>query len=195
MSPNDADLIEYINALAMPDDRRKTAYSFPKDNSLSVVMLIKFGTDGVILGSDLENTTSLQSGWKGVVSNYYSNNKPSLIKIPHHGSSNAHNDDLWDRILVYKPFSVLTVFNNSNLPRDEDIQRISSLSQSLYVVGHRASKEKSIKTFERKVKSHLRSAKVIDVSPKIGISRFRRKINEDNWHIDTFGSVSILKSC
>jgi hypothetical protein len=137
LSPNDNDLFEYINALVMPDETRKTSYSFPESNHLSIVMLIKFGTDGVLLGSDLENTNNGNSGWKGLVANYYYvKNRPSLFKIPHHGSSGSHNDDLWSNILINKPLSVLTVFNKGDkLPKEDDIKRIKALAQSLLIVG------------------------------------------------------------
>jgi len=189
LSPNDVDLIEYIDALIVPDEKRKTSYSFPEDNRLSIVMLVKFGTDGVLLGSDLEDTIKCNSGWKGLVSNYYYiNNKPSLIKIPHHGSSGAHNNDLWNNILIDNPLSVLTVFNKGKkLPQDEDINRIKSLSKSLFVVGRHTIKDKNLM---RKAKSHLPNINISAVPTSIGLSRFRRIIGENEWHVELYGSAT-----
>jgi len=128
LSPNDVDLYEYIAAIMLPDERRKTSYSFPESNNLSIVMLVKFGTDGILLGSDLENAANINSGWKKLVSSYRYNNRPSLVKIPHHGSSDAHNDDLWENILCDKPLSVVTVFNKSvPLPKNSDIDRLRNI--------------------------------------------------------------------
>jgi hypothetical protein len=188
LSPNDSDLIEYIDAIMMPDEQRKTSYSFPESNSLSIVMLIKFGSDGILLGGDLENTRNSNSGWKGLVSNYYhTDNKPSLIKIPHHGSSGAHNDDLWNSILNDKPLSVLTVFNKSvKLPKDDDINRIKALSQSLFIVGKRAAKNRVL---EKKAKAHLPNVKITSIPTKIGLSRFRRAIDKNEWDVEIFGSA------
>jgi len=191
LSPNDSDLIEYINAIRMPDEQRKTSYSFPEDNSLSIVMLIKFRTDGVLLGSDFENVIDSNSGWKRLISEYYhTRNKPSLIKIPHHGSSNAHNDDLWKDILSDKPLSVLTVFNKSTkLPKDSDVDRIKNLSQSLFIVGDLKALKTTDKDLVKRVK-HFPNIKIAPVSTKIGLSRFRRSVDKLEWNIEMFGSVS-----
>ena len=153
-------------------------------------MLIKFGTDGVLLGSDLENLTSINSGWKRLVSDYYHTyNKPSLIKIPHHGSFNAHNDDLWKNILREKPLSVLTVFNKSTkLPKDSDVDRIKNLSQSLFIVGERNMRKIDDKDFEKQVKK-FPNVKIASVPTKIGLARFRRSIDECEWNIEMFGSA------
>jgi hypothetical protein len=189
LSPNDADLFEYINSIDLPDEQRKTIYSFPESNILSIVMLIKFGNDGVLLGSDLETTTDVNSGWKGLVNSYYhSENKPSLIKIPHHGSINAHYDDLWTMVLKDKPLSVLTVFNKGRkLPAEGDIDRIKNLSRRLFIVGDQTKRSKEI---ERKAKKIMKDVTIVAIPNRIGLTRFRRSANALEWRVEKFGAVS-----
>jgi len=188
LSPNDVDLYEYIAAIMLPDERRKTSYSFPESNNLSIVMLVKFGTDGILLGSDLENAANINSGWKKLVSSYRYNNRLSLVKIPHHGSSDAHNDDLWENILCDKPLSVVTVFNKSvPLPKNSDIDRLRALSQALFVVGEKTKKDRKLENHAKKV---LHDVKIKSIPTKIGLSRFRRSIGDDEWTVETFGAVT-----
>jgi GTP-binding protein EngB required for normal cell division len=92
------------------------------------------------------------------------------------------------KILSDKPLSVVTVFNKScKLPKDDDKDRLNALSRLLFIVGDHAIKKD--RAFEKKAKQHLPNVKITSVPTKIGLSRFRRTIDKNEWHVETFGSV------
>ena len=85
------------------------------------------------------------------------------------------------------PYSVLTVFNKSGkLPKDDDVNRIKALSRSLFIVGERTIRSKD---FEKQVRKGLPNSRIASVATKIGLSRFRRTIGNDEWSIEMFGST------
>lgn len=188
LSPQDEDLIRFINKIIISEDKI-TSCEYLEDNLLSIVLLVKFSKDGFLLGSDLENTSTDNQGWNAVVNNYsHTDVKPSVFKIPHHGSENAHNDSIWEKILDQSPLSILTVYNKGfKLPKDSDILRIVKLSKSLFVVGNKSKKDKEM---EHKVRKRMPNAKVEIIPQNIGFVRYRKKINDDiPGTIETFGAV------
>ncbi|MDE2492674.1 MAG: MBL fold metallo-hydrolase [Alphaproteobacteria bacterium] len=103
-------------------------------NHLSVVVWIKCGDVSMLFGGDLEETTDPETGWSVIVS---STERPagraSIFKIPHHGSKNAHNDNVWREMLVDQPHAALTPYNRgSKLPTQADVARIVGLTGNSY---------------------------------------------------------------
>ena len=84
------------------------------------------GGISLLLGSDLENTTSLTDGWHQVVNVLRARPPAQVVKVPHHGSVSAHHDAMWDELAVARPIAVLTPFARGNvtLPTDDDVARI-----------------------------------------------------------------------
>lgn len=188
LSPQDEDLINFINNIIISEDKT-TSCEYLEDNLLSIVLLVKFTKDGFLLGSDLENTTSNNQGWNAVVNNYsHADVKPTVFKIPHHGSENAHNNFVWSKILDKAPLSILTVYNKSTkLPKESDILRIVKLSKSLFVVGKKSKKDKEM---EHKIRKRMPNAQVEIIPQNIGLVRYRKIINGNSMgNIETFGVV------
>ena len=109
----------------------------PDQNSLSIVSLLELGNDDSILfGADLENSTDTDVGW-GAVVNLRNGRMPlsSLFKIPHHGSSNAHNNDVWAKLIANEPCSITTPWKKGGkfIPSESDKHRISKLSGEAYL--------------------------------------------------------------
>ncbi|WP_340051151.1 MBL fold metallo-hydrolase [Pseudomonas proteolytica] len=118
--------------LKVETDFRKLANKL-HPNLCAIALHICNGVDTVLLGSDLEVSNDPALGWEAVVLNA---KKPittaALFKVPHHGSQNGHSEDVVNSMLREKPISILTTFDRSSLPREEDILRIKSYSDSLY---------------------------------------------------------------
>jgi len=99
-------------------------------NDVAVVLWIKAGDLVVLLGSDLENR-----GWVEILQ---STTRPagiaSAFKVPHHGSENAHEPNVWKRMLEPNPHAVLTPWSKGGrtLPKKSDTQRILSCTQNAY---------------------------------------------------------------
>lgn len=102
-------------------------------NLCAVALHICNGTDTILLGSDLEISTDSALGWEAVLLNQ---NRPTtlaaLFKVPHHGSENGHSAAVVEQMLKVKPISILTTFDRSSLPREQDLQRIKEFSEALY---------------------------------------------------------------
>lgn len=105
-------------------------------NDASVALWIEIGHHRVLLGADLEDSADERRGWKAYLA---SDNCPigraSFIKIPHHGSRNAHNADLWDNRLESNPVAVVTPWRRGAraLPSSSDLARISNLSSAAFI--------------------------------------------------------------
>ena len=102
----------------------------PSRNHLSVAMLLTVGKQAVLLGADLEQMEDPQKGWKAVVAGRRGRLPLAhLFKVPHHGSCNAHNEDVWDEMLD-EPVSIVTpwIKGGHHLPRKSDLDRLRTRS-------------------------------------------------------------------
>ena len=115
MSPSHGDVLRFLDRLAadMPRTRRKTkiAVPSPTPNHVSMATLLSIGPTSILLGADLENSGTNTAGWEAVISSHASaplGPKASVYKIPHHGSEDAHNVDVWTQLLDNQPLAALT---------------------------------------------------------------------------------------
>lgn len=190
LSPQDKEWTENLK-IFFSDSEIKTRREYANNNLLSIVLLVKFDdNNGVLLGSDLENVPNVDLGWSGVLKNYYFKNvKSSVFKIPHHGSITGHNKDVWEKLLIQKPISILTVYNKGwKLPQDSDIDRISALSKSTYVVGAKTKEEKRI---AQKVHKTCPNVEIEVIPPSFGFVRYRKRLDDSKADptIECFGQV------
>ncbi|WP_256831749.1 MBL fold metallo-hydrolase [Pseudomonas sp. Pse1] len=139
-------------------------------NLCAIALHICNGTDTVLLGSDLEVSSDPALGWGAVI---LDKKKPQTVaavfKVPHHGSQNGHSDDVVKKMLRVKPISILTTFDKSSLPREEDIQRIKDFSESLFF------------TTQPKVKAPARSRAVEE--NLLLVAKARRVVTKTMGHI------------
>jgi hypothetical protein len=66
----------------------------PKVNSLSVVLLIEFGSTRVVLAADQITEPDRGTGWRAILPRSPTAAAPHGLKVPHHGSAEAHHEDL-----------------------------------------------------------------------------------------------------
>ena len=106
-----------------------------KANDVAVALFLQAGDFRVLLGSDLQANTASDRGWRAVVA---SSSRPQtrahIFKVPHHGSHNAHQSDVWRLMLEDSPVAVITPFASGvdPLPRDTDRKRIDNLTRRAY---------------------------------------------------------------
>ena len=105
-----------------------------RPNHTSVVTWIEIGQTRFLLGGDLEETGDPKIGWSEIVA---STTRPqglaTVFKVPHHGSENAHNNEVWEKMLMSNPFAVLAPWNRgSKLPTPGDVDRINGLTEKAY---------------------------------------------------------------
>lgn len=187
LSPQDSEVWNYISDLNKKLFDSGVGYDIPDNNELSIALLLKYQEKGILLGSDLENGKNPNTCWKGIVDNY-TDVKSDIFKIPHHGSVNAHNKDVWDAMLDSFPISILTTFNKSTkLPTEEDVKRILNLSRELYVVGAAAKRNREI---ERLAKKIITDISITVIPQTIGMVRYRYNLLTKQSKLESFGEVS-----
>jgi hypothetical protein len=102
-------------------------------NQVSVVLWVRVGELAALLGADLEQSPNPLLGWTAVVNSGTPNNgKAHVFKVPHHGSNNADNADVWKHMLLPSPHAVLTPFSKSRIPKDSDLTRITGRTGNFF---------------------------------------------------------------
>ncbi len=116
----------------------------PSRNDLSVAMIFSIGEQTVLFGADLEQDKDTQKGWNAILSNRRGRLPSNIFKIPHHGSSNAHNSNVWREMIKKQSWSVVTPFKNGSttLPMDTDVTRIKKYSQNCFITSSKPSQIK-----------------------------------------------------
>ena len=165
-----ADIIPKIN-----DEKRRIPPFYP--NHSSVVLWITINDKSLLLGADLEHSKDTELGWNAILqSTTKPNGKSKVFKIPHHGSENAHSDEVWEKMLVENPIVVLTLTpfrrGKVSLPKHKDIVRIKDKTKNCFIT---ASSQ------EKKAKVHK---KIID-------KEMAKTVRKRSIVHSSFGSVSI----
>ncbi len=141
LSPSDASVTRAIQAigrlLPQPGDSPRHLPA-PSPNDTAVVLWVSIGSTAILLGADLEKTANPHTGWTCVVNDHESRRpgeRAEVFKVAHHGSSNAHDDRVWDGMLMAPPFALLTPFvrGNVQLPSADDCARINSATPRAYI--------------------------------------------------------------
>ncbi len=188
LSPQDREITKYINDLRLINNHKSNTLYLPKENLLSLVLLVEFNGNGVLLGGDMENSPDKSGGWDAIVSNYtHTRTRSSVFKVPHHGSDTGFNENVWNNLLTELPISILTEFNKNKLPTKEAVDRLISLSQRLYIIG---GDNKRNKELERKINKIDRTKSITSVSTNIGCVRYRQKLAGGEPTIEWFGAVT-----
>ena len=197
LSPNDANFLTFlrnVGNLLPKEGESKRRISSISPNDVAVVLWIKADDLVVLLGSDLE-----KRGWVEILQ---STTRPagmaSAFKVPHHGSENAHEPDVWKRMLEPDPFAVITPWRRGRrrLPSKRDAQRILSYTKNAYAsatIGSSASTTMSrIKEVDRTIRESGVELRRLTMSP--GAVRLRRKIgSRTQWQVEKFGSACHLE--
>ena len=132
LSPSQSDTFNFMRRIAdtMPQIRKtKVCVPSPSPNDVSIVTRVSVGPIAILLGADLENSGTPTAGWEAIISRArQSGSSPpaaSLYKIPHHGSENAHNPEIWNELLKPNPMAVLTPWRKAGrrLPTSNGIER------------------------------------------------------------------------
>ena len=141
LSPSDAAMTLALREIGqmMPKPgapKRRVISQTP--NHASVALWVIIGDLNILLGSDLENRPPSNLGWKAVL---VSKNKPAgramVVKVPHHGSSNGYNRDMWTQMVSCDAIALLTPFASGvkPLPSTTDINRIRKNVPRIYCTG------------------------------------------------------------
>ncbi len=133
----------------------------PTQNHNAAALLIKVnGESKILLGSDLEETGNPRTGWSAIVQ---SKNRPQgksqIFKVPHHGSTNAHSHDVWEKMIDSNPICILTSkVGGRAIPKNSDIKRLKKYTSRLYCTAPPiAKKHKYNPTVEKTIKGVMKN--------------------------------------
>ena len=195
LSPSDTAVLASqldISKLLPLEKQPKRALISTSPNRASVVIWVNIGEYNILLGSDLEEAGDGSSGWSGILkSSLRPSGKASYFKVPHHGSSTAHNDRVWTEMLHENPVATLTPYVNGStkLPNNIDINRISSKTNQAFVTTRperTSSTRKRGAPVDKMIKETVKNIKEIYTS--IGHIRLRFKPGKKE-QIELFGNA------
>ncbi|TCM27781.1 MBL fold metallo-hydrolase [Novosphingobium sp. ST904] len=191
LAPSDADMTEFLGSIKRWIQIAAVGGRLPRPerNDASVASVIHTGNRILLFGADLEVRHD-HTGWHAVHSDAWNDRgQADFVKIPHHGSKNAHFDPMWAHMCIQDVHAVLTPWNkNQGLPTDEDVKRIMGITPN----GFAASRPISRKALKRMstVDSILRSKNIVifrDIAD-VGQVRLRGATDSDgDWAVACFG--------
>ncbi len=175
----------------------KKRVASPAPNHTSVVLWIEVGEHKILLSADLEKTSDPKTGWSIILTDStVVSGKAGVFKIPHHGSENAHHDDVWSELLSKEPLAVVTPFRlgKKPLPSPQDVRRINQLTPHAYTTA--PARRRRQKWRNRVVRDFIDQAtrSMHNVHHGWGHVRFRQKISAKNrpWDVELFGDATSL---
>ena len=196
LSPNDSNFLNFLRTIGnlLPGEgQSKTRIPSLSPNDVAVVLWVKVEDIEVLLGSDLE-----KHSWVEIVQDAARpNGKASVFKVPHHGSKNAHEPSVWDRMLDSNPCAVLTPWHRGAraLPTQRDVQRILSCTTNAYTTARTGSSTpvKRSSMVQRTIRESGVKLRRLAMPPS-GV-RLRRPLDaRTQWKVDTFGLACHLKN-
>lgn len=197
LSPSDTAYQEFLGAIgSLVPSEGETKRRIPdiSPNEIAVALWIEVGDVAVLLGSDLE-----RRGWVEILQ---SAARPagtaSAFKIPHHGSENADEPEVWKRILDADPVAVLTPWQRGGraLPRDGDVKRILSNTARAYASARSQSVAEAHSRREPMIEKTIREsgARLRRLALSPGGIRLRRPLGASApWQIELFGAACRLE--
>ncbi len=196
LSPSDAAFQKFVQSVSESTPRKgegKKRITAPTPNEAAVALWIDAGEFALLLGADLE-----KRGWQAILRNQ---ERPlgsaSVFKVPHHGSENAHEPEVWCRMLQSQPIAVLTPWRRGcgKLPTRQDARRILVSADEAYITAGRLSEGRQPHRQNHAVARTLRESGVAfrKLTSLPGVVRLRRQFGPGtHWTIETFAGACHL---
>lgn len=203
LSPSNASLtlaLREIASLLPQTGQPKRRVSSRPPNHTAIVLLIRVGSNLILLGSDLEDTKEPSTGWIAILDSLgRPSDKASVFKIPHHGSLNAYNPRVWSEMLVHQPVAMLTPFilGKTILPTKADAKRTCEHTENAFSTADTKTRETRgrASVVTKTIRETVRSIREVPIST--GMIRLRKAAsisNETAWNVSLFGTAVPLKN-
>ena len=195
LSPSDHAVTRALGALASglakTADRRLIKLVDP--NEFAVAMWVTVGEVALLLGADL-TAGPAGCGWNAVVSRFAPAKRASAFKIPHHGSPNAHHDEVWSQLVTEDVIALLAPFRMGHrpLPADDDVQRIKMTSSAVYCSAN--PKAPALSKDVKRTRAALSSLGATNVrfEGRTWQVRARRALDTSEWRVECFAPAMQL---
>lgn len=189
-----AGIAKFVENLLPKSGQKRSRVPSLGPNDLTLAITLRVANIRILLGADLEEDGRAGMGWREVVSRFASIDKDHQgIKIPHHGSITGHGDDVWSKMLIPRPWAVVTPYSRTKprLPRASDLERIGGLASDLFVTA-----QKQTSRFNHPnptVRKQLREMEVVisEEPAAQGLVRLRKKATDPSseWTVELFGDA------
>lgn len=196
LSPSDdvfQTFLRSVGDLIPREGGNKTRISSLSPNKAAVVLWVEGGQFSLLLGADME-----RQGWVAILGDAARpTGQASVFKIPHHGSENANEPAVWERMLEERPVAVLTPWRRGGraLPTKPDAERILRATPNAWITDKGLSGRDNFRHENRTVEKTLREsgARIRRLAGDRGLVRLRRLIDsDDRWAVETFGGACCL---
>jgi beta-lactamase superfamily II metal-dependent hydrolase len=170
--------------LADVDPTRRLSSIDP--NELAVALSVVVGDTAVLLGADLKAGPT-GCGWGAVLATFTLDPKASVFKVPHHGSENAHHDDVWSQLVTAEVISLLAPFGDGRkpLPSPADVGRLKDLSKAVYCSANPKgpTPSKAVRKTGAALTGLATNVRTIGYSGQV---RARKVCGTADWEVETF---------
>lgn len=105
-----------------------------KENLTSIVLWVSVGTDGFILGGDMQEKP--HRGWTFIIEEFQDALRDGFAyKVAHHGSETSHHHKVWTNLLRSEPYAVVAPFirGATRLPSKSDVDRILGYTSNGFI--------------------------------------------------------------
>jgi Metallo-beta-lactamase superfamily len=192
LSPSDELVDRGLAALGMHLEPGFGEVTSPPSNRTSIVLWVSRGTACALLGADLE---AGDLGWTAVLDRGSPDGAPaSVIKVPHHGSSDADEPRIWSEWATPTPVNCVTRYTRlaQPLPREDDINRLTARAGPLHIAGRLPDRLRG-ESVDFDV--HLQVASTEGVRPARGpVGMIRARSNENGaWSVEPYGAVEVAQ--
>ncbi len=196
LSPDDGVFQEFLKSvgrLVPPVRGNKRHIPSLSPNKAAVALWVECDAIRLLLGADLE-----RQGW-GVILGDSARppGKASVFKVPHHGSANANEPEVWQQMLQVEPFAVLTPWRRGGrvLPTSEDARRVSEATPNAWITNKSPSGQARFRHGNTVVEKTLRESglRIRRPAGDTAMVRLRRPIVADSqWTVEAFGGAGRL---
>jgi hypothetical protein len=159
-------------------------------NGGSVAAFARNGEVGILLGADLEATNNPNSGWTAAIARAKPEIAASILKVPHHGSADAHDEAVWDQLLEPEAIALIAPFwrGNVRLPTKSDLLRIHARTNRVFVT---AKPELVPAKLDRETEKALKRTGARDIKTYRGWGqvRARFKLDGEGWAVELIGDA------
>ncbi len=164
-------------------------------NDSSVALRIRIGKRYLLFGADLEMRADRSLGWLAIVDQLRDQNKAEFFKVPHHGSPNGDDDEIWSTLLEKEVHTVVTPFvcGRTKRPSEDDQHRLKQRTPNLWLTA--PPQAKKLKGLSREIERTMRAgARSVEFTRKrFGYVRLRTPMRGGAWAIETFGDALPLR--
>jgi hypothetical protein len=165
--------------------------TFSDRNWASVAVSVRVGESHILLGADLENTAGAGRAWRVLTTS--EKRIPGLaevFKVPHHGSDDADEPDVWTTMLAPNPTALLTPFAQGQKPRPQpaDVARLCTRTTDL----HQAGALPTSPAHFRNPVGRIQTDSTISFQREGKMGHVRLRLSDDGVEVEHFGSAARL---